>query len=135
MYAEELNSTTSSVTLQSTDRHGILGEKSTELERAVAWEQEGYASGERREIIGAVDETFLERMILVCMDLATGYLLVEEVADDRTYPTWKAMVEERLNGLGTGVWYMVSDRAQALIQLAEQGLGMSEQAGFLPCHP
>jgi hypothetical protein len=27
MYAEELNSTTSSVTLQSTDRHGILGQK------------------------------------------------------------------------------------------------------------
>ena len=27
MYAEELNSTTSSVTLQRADRHGILGEK------------------------------------------------------------------------------------------------------------
>jgi hypothetical protein len=92
------------------------------LERAVAWEQEEGASGERREIIGAVDETFLERMILVCMDLATGYLLLEEAADDRTYPTWKALVEERLTGLGTGVLYVVSDRAKALIQLAEQGL-------------
>ena len=92
------------------------------LEIAGAWEQEGCAHGERREIIGAVDETFLERMILVCMDLATGYLLLEEVADDRTYPTWKAVVEERLKGLGTGVLYLVSDRAQALIQLAEQGL-------------
>jgi hypothetical protein len=29
MYAEGLNSAKSSVTLQSTDRHGILGEKST----------------------------------------------------------------------------------------------------------
>ena len=75
-----------------------------------------------REIIGAVDETFLERMILVFMDLATGYLLLEEVADDRTYTTWKALVEERLKGLGTGVLYVVSDRAKALIQLAEQGL-------------
>jgi hypothetical protein len=27
-----------------------------------------------------VDETFLQRMMLVCMDLATGYLLMEEVA-------------------------------------------------------
>src|SRR5262252_150905 len=56
------------------------------------------------------------------MDLATGYLLLEEVADDRTYPTWKALVAERLKGLGTGVLYVVSDRAKALIQLAEQGL-------------
>ena len=75
-----------------------------------------------REIIGAVDETFLERMILVFMDLATGYLVLEEVADDRTYATWKALVEERLQGLGTGVLYVVSDRAKALIQLAEKGL-------------
>jgi hypothetical protein len=92
------------------------------LETAAAWEQEGCASGEVREVIGAMDETFLERMVLVCMDLATGYLLLEEVADDRTYPTWKALVEERLKGLGTGVLYVVSDRAKALIQLAEQGL-------------
>jgi len=56
------------------------------------------------------------------MDLATGYLLLEEVAADRTYATWKALVEERLKGLGTGVLYVVSDRAKALIQLAEHGL-------------
>lgn len=92
------------------------------LETAEAWEQDGCAGGEMREIIGAVDETFLERMMLVLMDLATGYLLLEEAADDRTYPTWKALVEERLKALGTGVLYVVSDRAKALIQLAEQGL-------------
>jgi Family of unknown function (DUF6399)/IclR helix-turn-helix domain len=92
------------------------------LETAAAWEQAGCTHGEVREIIGAVDETFLERMILVFMDLATGYLLLEEVADDRTYTTWKALVEERLKVLGTGVLYVVSDRAKALIQLAEPGL-------------
>jgi hypothetical protein len=31
-YAEELNSATSSVTLQSTDRHGILGQKPTHFQ-------------------------------------------------------------------------------------------------------
>src|SRR5262245_15564994 len=92
------------------------------LETAEVWEQDGCAGGEMREIIGAVDETFLERMILVLMDLATGYLLLAEVADDRTYPTWKALVEERLKALGIEVLYVVSDRAKALIQLAEQGL-------------
>src|SRR5262252_314522 len=92
------------------------------LETAAVWEQEGCASGEIREVIGAVDETFLERMILVCMDLATGYLLLEEMAEDRTYAAWKTVVEERLKHLGTGVLYVVSGRAKALIQLAEQGL-------------
>ena len=91
------------------------------LETAETWEQDGCADGEVREIIGAVDETFLERMMLVCMDLRTGYLLREEVADDRTYTTWKALVEERLTVLSTGVRYLVSDRAKALIQLAEKG--------------
>ena len=92
------------------------------LETAGAWEQDGRAGGEVREIIGAVDETFLEQMMLVFMDLTTGYLLLEEVAEDRTYATWKALVDERLQALGTGVLYLVSDRAKALIQLAEQGL-------------
>jgi hypothetical protein len=52
------------------------------LEIAGSWEQDGRAGSEGREIIGAVDETFLERMILVCMDLCTGYLLLEEVAEN-----------------------------------------------------
>ena len=45
---------------------------------------QGPGQAGRDQIIGAVDETFLERMILVFMDLATGYLVLEEVADDRT---------------------------------------------------
>jgi hypothetical protein len=96
--------------------------EATLLETAATWEQDGQTRGEGREIIGAVDETFLERMILVFMDLTTGYLLFEEVADERTSATWKTLVDERLKGLGTEVLYGVSDRAKALIQLAEQGL-------------
>ena len=70
------------------------------LETAVAWEKDGCASGEVREIIGAVDETFLAQMILVFQDVSTGYMVQEEVADDRTYATWKALVDERLPGPG-----------------------------------
>jgi hypothetical protein len=92
------------------------------LETAGAWEQDGRARGEVHEIIGAVDETFLERMMLVFMDLSTGYLVLEATAEDRTYATWHALVDERLKTLGTHVLYLVSDRAKALIQLAEQGL-------------
>src|SRR5215475_14492397 len=46
------------------------------LETTAAWEKEGIAHGEIRPVIGAVDETFLQRMMLVFMDLATGYLSV-----------------------------------------------------------
>jgi Family of unknown function (DUF6399)/IclR helix-turn-helix domain len=93
------------------------------LETAGAWEQDGLADGKMHEIIGAVDETFLQRMMLVFIDLVSGYLLFEEVAEDRTYDTWYALVETRLATLGTDVWYLVSDRAKALIKLAETGLG------------
>jgi hypothetical protein len=93
------------------------------LETAADWEQEGIAHGEIRPVVGAVDETFLQRMMLVFMDLATGYLLMEEVAADRSYDTWFERVNERLKTFGTEVLYMVSDRAKALIKLAHTGLG------------
>src|SRR2546430_1383478 len=37
------------------------------VETAQTWEKEGVTAGEAREIIGAVDETFLEPMLLVLM--------------------------------------------------------------------
>src|SRR5436853_2953356 len=92
------------------------------LETAMAWEHEGVAAGEAGPIIGVVDETFLERMMLVFMDLVSGYLLFEEVAENRSYDTWYALVAARLEALGAGVLYLVSDRAKALMKLAETGL-------------
>jgi Family of unknown function (DUF6399)/IclR helix-turn-helix domain len=102
------------------------------LEAAGVWEKEGRADGEGREIIGAVDETFFEQMMLVFMDLKTGYLLLEAVAEDRTSTTWKALVDKRLQALGTGVLSLGSARAKALIQLAEQGLECFSMPDFFP---
>jgi hypothetical protein len=93
------------------------------LEMAAAWEQDGIAHGEIRPVIGAVDEPFLQQLMLVFMDLATGYVLVEEVAADRSYDTWFNRTNARLATFGTEVLYMVSDRAKALINLAHTGLG------------
>jgi hypothetical protein len=93
------------------------------LETAAAWEKEGIAHGEIRPVIGAVDETFLQRMLLVFMDLATGYLLMEEVATDRSFDTWYDRANERLTTCGAEVLSLVSDRAKALIKLAHTGLG------------
>lgn len=102
---------------------------------AQAWEQDGVAGGEVREMIGAVDATFLEQMILVFQDVPPGDIVQEEGADDRTYATGKALVDERLKALGTSVLSLVSDRAKALIQLAEQGfacLSMPDCFHFMP---
>jgi hypothetical protein len=103
-------------------RKGLQALEAALLETAGRWEKDGVAAGEVREMIGAVDETFLEQMLLVFQDVPTGYIVHEAVADDRTYATWKAVVDARLTALGTAVLYLVSDRAKALIQLAEQGL-------------
>ncbi|MGE3542183.1 MAG: winged helix-turn-helix domain-containing protein [Candidatus Tectimicrobiota bacterium] len=92
------------------------------LETTAAWEKAGIAHGEIRPVIGAVDETFLQRMMLVFMDLATGSVLLEEVAADRSDDTWFARTNARLTTLGTEVWSLVSDRAKALITLAHTGL-------------
>ena len=102
------------------------------LEPAAAWEKDGGASGEGRERRGAVDETFFDRMILVFMDLAPGYLVLAAVADDRTEATWQTWVDERLKSLGTGVRSLVSDRAKALRPLADHGLECLSMPDFFP---
>ena len=96
--------------------------EATILETAAAWERDGVATGEGREIIGAVDETFLAYMVLVFLDLPTGYVVLEATAEERSYATWHALVDKRLNALGAQVRYLVSDRAKALIQLADKAL-------------
>ncbi len=91
-------------------------------DRAEPWEHEGVAAGEVQAIFGAVDETFLERMILVFMDMVSDYLLFEEVIEYRIYTFWNVMIYTRLKALRVGVLYLVSDRAKALLKLAVKGL-------------
>jgi hypothetical protein len=57
------------------------------------------------------------------MDLVSGHIVVEEAAADRTYATWQVRVQQALDQVGIGLRYVVSDRAQALVKLALQGLG------------
>ena len=66
------------------------------------------------------------------MDLKTGYLLREEVAEDRTSTTWTAWVDERRKALGTHGLSVVSDRAKALMQLAAQGLACLSMPDVFP---
>ena len=102
------------------------------LETAETWEKDGGTRAVMHESIGAVDETFLERLMRVCRDLPTGYLLLAEVAEEQTYTTWNALGEARLKALGAGVRYLVRDRAEALIPLAEQGFEGLSMPDFFP---
>ncbi|MGE3542044.1 MAG: DUF6399 domain-containing protein [Candidatus Tectimicrobiota bacterium] len=102
------------------------------LETAAAWEKDGMAHGERRPVIGAVDETFLQRRMLVCMDLATGSVLMEEVATDRSLDPWYDRANNRLTTFGTEVLSLVSDRAKALLTLAHTGLSCPSIPDLFP---
>ena len=77
-----------------------------------------------KDIVAAGDETFYkDRILLVAIELGSGYLLMEEDAEDRTFETWLEKLGKRLEKIRCRVRYFVSDRAKALVKLAIEGLG------------
>jgi hypothetical protein len=82
-----------------------------------------------RQSVVTMDETFFGNfMILVLMDLRSGYLLLEEISDDRCYETWYRKTTPRLESLGIEVNHAISDRAKALIKLAAEGFACESGA-------
>ena len=75
------------------------------------------------EVCLAADETFFEEVILVMLDLPSGYIFVEEITKDCQYETWQQKVCQVFQPLGLKVKYLVSDRAKAIIKLALNDLG------------
>ena len=68
-----------------------------------------------------IDETIIDNMIFVLMDLSSGFIFAEETSDDKSYDTWfdmATMVSSRFN---IEFKFFVSDRARQLIKLAVQG--------------
>ncbi len=97
-----------------------------QLEEAIlayraAQQSERRPSGQRVEICAGADETFFDQVILVLMDLNSGYIVLEEPATDRRYETWQGRVQQALEPLGLTLRYIVSDRAKALVKLALDG--------------
>ena len=82
-----------------------------------------------RKSVLAMDETFFgSLLILVLMDLSSGYLLLESIADDRSFDSWFAEANPRLKALGIDVGHAISDRAKALIKLAVNGFDCASGA-------
>ncbi len=90
--------------------------------------QEVKLTNTKLEILAGADETFFPGMngiILVLMDLVSGYILLEKKTSDRKYQTWFDQIQTALLDIGQlgAIKSLVSDRAKALIQLAVQGMG------------
>jgi len=62
-----------------------------------------------------------EQMVLVLLDLPSGYIFVESSHSTRLSDLARA-VQQALGSIAC-VKYLVSDRAQALVKLALEGLG------------
>jgi len=85
-------------------------------------QEKNHSPKELLKVVGGVDETFFEKMILIFMDLSSGYIFFEEESQDRSYNTWMEKVHSIVNKFGIKIEYIVSDRAKALIKLAVKGL-------------
>jgi len=70
------------------------------------------------EVCAAADETFFDQVILVMLDLPSGYIFVEKMTENCQYETWQERVVEAFKPLGLKVKYLVSDRAKAIVKLA-----------------
>ena len=83
-------------------------------------QEESHTLRNNNEVVVGGDETFFENIILVLMDLSSGYIFMEEESENRTYETWSDRVKNVVSKFKINVKYMVSDRAKALIKLASE---------------
>ncbi len=91
-------------------------------------EQQLRTSSSKVEVCAAADETFFDQVILVMLDLPSGYIFVEEITEDCQYETWQEKVTQAFQPLGLKVKYLVSDRAKAIVKLALKDLGTASIA-------
>lgn len=70
------------------------------------------------------DETFFENMMmLVCMDLNSGFIFNESIEKNRDHKTWEASSTPWLSRFKI-VRCLLSDKAKALLKLAKDSLGV-----------
>jgi len=99
-----------------------VAEQICDLLEAYRQEQEKkHQVDEPLKIVGGIDETYFKEMILVLMDLSSGYIFLEEASEDKSYETWLDKVKKVADRFNVEFKYFVSDRAKQLIKLATQG--------------
>lgn len=91
----------------------------------VAWGDEqrrARAKGmEHRDLVLAVDENFhWDKMLLVALDLATGYLVCEAPSESRDGETWEKALRASTEGLDVTICALGSDGAEGLAACARR---------------
>ncbi len=68
----------------------------TQIETLILQYQQTHAGRDAGgiQIIAGADETFFDQVVLVMMDLDSGFIVVEEAAADRTFLTWQERVRQ-----------------------------------------
>ena len=94
----------------------------TAIETYEAAQAENCQPHEGQGICVGADEVFFGLPVLMLVELASGYLLTEIRCEDRTYDTWESQIQSWWEQSGWRCYFMVSDRAKALIKLAIDGL-------------
>ena len=91
--------------------------------------KQSHSGCKMRDSICAGDETFFkDKVMLVLLDLPSGYLVLEDEAKDRAFDTWESKAKARLEQLGLRVRHFISDRGKSLIKLAVDGFGCASGA-------
>ena len=86
--------------------------------------QEQAQQGKLKHLVVGGDETFFrDSLILVLMEISSGYVLLEDMSKDRRFETWQEAVSKRLEDVGGEVRLFTSDRGKALIKLALEEFG------------
>ena len=96
----------------------------TQVEELILHDEQahGMAQAAGVSIIAGADETFFDQVVLILMDLDSGFILVEEATDDRTFLTWRERVRRAVTRRGVTLRCLVSDQAAALSKLALEEL-------------
>ncbi len=72
-----------------------------------------------KDLIAGADETFFDRfMVLLFMDLPSGFLFHEKLSEDRTFETWERKTKAAIKQFNSFLC-LVSDRAKALLKLGK----------------
>jgi hypothetical protein len=79
----------------------------------------------------AEDETWKDGMRLVAIDPVSGFILVEQVAEERSAAAWTQALEPQLEGLNVTVVQGTSDEAKGLLAHVQRDLGAHHSTDLL----
>lgn len=108
--------------------YGAQREVSVEIEASLAVyeeaEEERLGEGmEAKQITVAEDETFHPQVCLVAMEPVSGYILLEEYADNRQAETWNQAMGKAVAGKPIEIIQATSDEGRGICSHVSNGLG------------